>query len=161
MPTPRSRRRVLQRVGAALVSGGGLAGCLDVEPDESDGSDDSTETTHSETTDVETTTEFRTGTPPTEDAEPTAEAQALAAEERYLVSRLQNASCLLSWGTTPATASKEATIVNRSADGVVVDVTHPYWYSIEGEEADLVSEAFYLVNETGVRRTSGDEVSPC
>ncbi|WP_411966930.1 hypothetical protein [Haloferax sp. YSSS75] len=158
MPSRRSRRRVLRNVGSVLVSVVGLAGCLG---DESTGSDESTETTHSETMDLQTTTEFQTGTPQTEDAGPTVEARALAAEERYLESRLQNASCLLSWGTTATTASEEATIVSRSDDGIVVDVTHPYWYSKEGEEADIVSEAFYLVNETGVERTSGDDVSPC
>ncbi|KAB1198625.1 MULTISPECIES: hypothetical protein [Haloferax] len=159
MPSTHSRRSLLTRVGATLVSGVGLAGCLREAPETES---ESTNTTHSETTEDQTTTPAsQTEIPFAEVTDEDAEARALAAEEAYLDSRLQNASCLLSWGTTPSTASREATVVERSADGVVVDVTHPYWYSKEGEEADLVSEAFYLMNNTSVRRTSGDEVSPC
>ena len=156
MPSPRPRRRILQHVGATLVCGIGFAGCLGEGPATRG---ESTTTTHSETTEVQTTTQ--TEIPFAEVSDSDAEARALAAEEAYLESRLQNASCLLSWGTTPTTASKEAMVVERSADGIVVDVRHPYWYSKEGEEADLSSHAFYLVTETSVERTSGDDVAPC
>ncbi|KAB1193721.1 hypothetical protein GJR96_09830 [Haloferax sp. MBLA0076] len=158
MTTPRPRRRVLQRTGVALISGIGLTGCLGEAPT----GDNDTTTTHSETTKVQTATpNSETEVPLAEISDEDAKARALAAEEAYLETRLQNATCLLSWGTTPTTASKEATVVERSADGVVVDVTHPYWYGKENEEADSVSEAFYLVNETSVERTSGDDISPC
>ncbi|MGB9955979.1 hypothetical protein ACOZ4B_06270 [Haloferax prahovense] len=158
MDPPRPRRRILQRAGVALVSGIGLAGCLADEPT----GDDSPTTTHPETTGDQTATpESETAVPLAEISDEDAKARALAAEEAYLETCLQNATCLLSWGTTPTTASKEAMVVERSADGVVVDVTHPYWYGKEGEEADSSSEAFYLVTETDVERTSGDDVSPC
>ncbi|RDZ63434.1 hypothetical protein C5B90_09810 [Haloferax sp. Atlit-12N] len=158
MDPPRPRRRILQRAGVALVSGIGLAGCLADAPT----GDDSPTTTHPETTGDQTATpESETAVPLAEISDEDAKARALAAEETYLETRLQNATCLLSWGTTPTTASKEAMVVERSADGVVVDVTHPYWYGKEGEEADSSSEAFYLVTETNIERTSGDNVSPC
>ncbi|KTG27805.1 hypothetical protein [Haloferax profundi] len=157
MNPPRPRRRILQLTGVALASGIGLAGCLAEAP-----TGDSTTSTPAKTTEAQTATPAsETEVPLADVSDDDAKARALAAEEAYLEAQLQNATCLLSWGTTPTTASKEAMVVERSADGIIVDVTHPYWYGKENEEADSVSEAFYLVTETSVERTSGSDVSPC
>lgn len=159
MSSTYSRRRVLCRSSAALVIGGSLAGCLGNPPT---AADETTTTSRPETAGDQTEPpENQPDNSLSEISDEEATTRALAAEETYLQSRLQNASCLLSWGTTPTTSSEEATVVERTAEGVVVDVTHPYWYSKEGEEADLSSHAFYLVTETRIERTSGDDVAPC
>jgi hypothetical protein len=95
---------------------------------------------------------------------------ALDAEEAYLESVLSNASCLDSWGTSPTVTTEEATVVERSAAGVRVEVRHPLSYSIERTNedgtmervhADGASEATYLITENGTERLTGDTPSPC
>lgn len=92
----------------------------------------------------------------------TATERALAAERSYLRERLQNASCLADWGTTPTTVSKRATVTDRTSSGVYVEVTHPYWYSTDRTDADGGTNAMYLVTEESTRRERGETVSiPC
>ena len=92
----------------------------------------------------------------------TAKEQALNAEETYLSAHLQNASCLESWGTEPTAVSKQATVMNRTTSGVVVDVTHPYHYATtDGKHADVGSDARYLVTLNDTTRVSGDDIHPC
>ena len=91
-----------------------------------------------------------------------ARTRALAAEEQYLRDRLENASCVEGWGTNSYTGvQEEATVVNRTADGVVVDVVHPFWYGTATVDADGRSEATYLVTDDETRRLRGTDVSPC
>lgn len=88
--------------------------------------------------------------------------RALAAEEQYITEQLGNASCVDSWGLVSFTGlQKEATVTNRTSDGVYVVVRHPYVYSTEEVDADVESEAHYLVTSDDIDRISGTEVSPC
>lgn len=109
----------------------------------------------------------QTGTPePNKSTTPepneSAEERALAAEEAYLEAQLRNASCVESWGTDATVGiEEEATTVNRTEDGVYVEVTHPFWYGTDRVEADSGSTAIYLVTPESVERIRGDEVSPC
>lgn len=92
----------------------------------------------------------------------TARERALTAEERYLRTRLGNAACVDGWGTNSYTGVEaEATVRNRTSEGVSVDVVHPFWYGTETVEADGRSEATYLVTENATRRLDGTTVSPC
>ncbi|QLG63172.1 hypothetical protein [Halorarum salinum] len=91
-----------------------------------------------------------------------AKARALRAEEAYITRRFENSSCLDGWGLTGYTGiEKEAIVTDRTADGVHVEVTQPYWYSTDRDEADGGSNARYRVTPAVIRRTSGDDVSPC
>ena len=90
----------------------------------------------------------------------TARRRALAAEESYLTDHLQNASCLEDWGTTETTVSKRATVTKRTSDGVYVEVTHPYWYYTDETEADLGSDALYVVTDETTERKRGESISP-
>lgn len=46
--------------------------------------------------------------------------------------------------------------------GVIVDVTHPYHYSTNvGTNADVSSDARYLVTKNGTTRVSGEAIHPC
>ena len=90
-----------------------------------------------------------------------AEQRAIEAEESYLVEKLESASCLTGWGTEETTAQTTATVAERTAEGVVVEVTHAYWYSTDFVEADGASEARYVVTENEARRIQGDTISPC
>ncbi|HKL30089.1 MAG TPA: hypothetical protein VJ898_12605 [Natrialbaceae archaeon] len=89
--------------------------------------------------------------------------RALATEEGYLEAVFRNASCVESWGTDATVGiDREATVVNRTADGVYVEVTHPYWYGTDDNtEVDDGSNALSLVTSETVHRVRGDEVSPC
>lgn len=88
--------------------------------------------------------------------------RALGAEEAYLTERFEDASCVESWSLTSYVGiDEEATVVNRTADGVYVDVTHPLSYATDDEEADVATEATYLVTEDDVRRVGGTNVTPC
>jgi hypothetical protein len=155
-PTP-SRRTVLSAIGSSLILP--TAGCLGdaetgsapTEPTPTDASDRAT---------TETTT-TRTTVPPTVVSDTDAKERALAAEEAYLTEQLRSASCLSNWGTYPTTASKRATVADRTADGVRVEVVHPYSYSTDRSEADGASRAVYVVTADDAERVSGDTVSPC
>ena len=98
-------------------------------------------------------------------AVPIAEERALGAEERYVSSQLEDASCLGSWGTNEGTVSRAARITGVTASGLRVSVTLPYAYMTERDgqtiHADTASEAVYAVSLTGTRRVSGDTISPC
>lgn len=93
-----------------------------------------------------------------------ANARALAAEEEYLTRRLENATCLEGWDFG-GTVERRATVLDRTADTVYVEVTHPYAYGQELGRGDSVSDtgsnARYVVTAEGTRRVSGDGVSPC
>ena len=91
-----------------------------------------------------------------------ARARALAAEEAHVTQRLENASCVRDWGLTGYVGiEEEATVVERTTDGVRVSVTHPYWYSTNETEGDGGSRAVYLVTPKRVQRLNGDDVTPC
>lgn len=91
-----------------------------------------------------------------------AKERALAAEEAYITSQLENASCVESWGLTSYSGvEKEAAVTNQTAEGVYIQVTHPYWYGTEQVEADVGSDALYLVTPEEVQRLDGTHVSPC
>jgi hypothetical protein len=106
-------------------------------------------------------------------SETDAKERALQAEESYLTARLSNASCLENWGTSPTVTNEEATVVNRTQDGVLVAVKHPFSYTTVSTTddpdstltarsyADGASRARYLVTEEDARRVSGDEIRPC
>ncbi|NEU56906.1 hypothetical protein [Halorussus sp. MSC15.2] len=177
MPSTHSRRTLLRSCGLAL--GTGTAGCLggfqngDPSSDPDAPGDDATrknESTARSTTASNGSTANDTATPRTT-AEATlspdvvsdeaAKERALAAEEAFLTERLGNASCLDNWGTYPTTAHKRATVVERTADGVRVEVSHPFSYSTRRTEADGASRAVYLVTADDARRVSGDTISPC
>jgi len=88
--------------------------------------------------------------------------RALAAEEAYVTEQFGNASCVEDWGLESYTGvERAATVINRTSEGVYVEVSQPYWYSTAEVEADVGSEARYLVTENDTRRLSGTDVSPC
>ena len=90
-----------------------------------------------------------------------AEQRAIDAEETYLFERLRNASCLTGYGTMETTGQTTATVSDRTTEGVVVEVTHAYWYRTEELESDGESEARYVVTSDEARRIDGDTISPC
>ncbi|MFC4449984.1 hypothetical protein [Halorussus aquaticus] len=188
MPSTHSRRTLLRSCGLALVLG--TAGCLGGlqtgdPPGDHDASEDAATrpggSTARGTTASNGSTANDTATPRTTAAtispgtvsDEAATERALAAEEAFLTERLGNASCLDDWGTYPTTAQKRATVVERTADGVRVEVSHPFSYSTEQTEtegdsrtvslvtADGASRAVYLVTADDARRVSGDTISPC
>lgn len=144
MPSPNTRRRLLSRSALALTTI--LTGCL---------------------------TDSQSDTPSnrTELSEAEAKEQALHAEETYLERQLSNASCLDDWGTTSTTARKSATVTDQTAEGVRVEVVHPYWFTETRTEEgsnksykshmDGGSHAQYLVAPEDIERLSGDPLSPC
>jgi len=161
MPSGPSRRTVLRSCG--LLLGFGAAGCLDVTPGESDSDAGSTATTDDATTAAPTTdaTSPPETVAPAEVPDSEAKERAFAAEEAYLTERLEAADCLQNWGATASTASEDATVVERNADGVRVNVRHPYWYSTERVDADTRSIARYLVDAERAERLYGSDVDPC
>lgn len=92
---------------------------------------------------------------------PNATDRALTAEEAFVSERLANASCLESWGTDPTVVDREATVADRTRDGVEVNVTQPYWYATERDEADDASRARFVVTRNDTERLDGDDVTPC
>lgn len=91
-----------------------------------------------------------------------AKEQALDAEEAYITEQFEDAPCVESWSLTSFVGiEEEASVLNRTADGVYVDVTHPLSYATDEEEADVKTEATYLVTPDAVRRVSGTNASPC
>lgn len=91
-----------------------------------------------------------------------AQRQALASEQAYLQSQLEQASCLTSSGTSETTGRNQASVVGRSVDGLTVQVSHQYWYSTERISADAFSEAVYVVGVDSVRRVRGEPLNlPC
>ncbi|PSQ13856.1 hypothetical protein BRD02_11350 [Halobacteriales archaeon QS_8_69_73] len=92
----------------------------------------------------------------------TATDRALAAEEEYIETRLEGAACVDGWGFEDYGGWGEtATALNRSDGGVYVAVRHPFWYSTVELDADIGTEATYLVTADDARRVGGTEVSPC
>lgn len=93
----------------------------------------------------------------------TAITRALCAEERYLRQQLQQANCVDSWGAYDAGGSpdEEGTVVNRTSNGIYVDVQHPYWWGNSEVSDDSFSTATYLVIGNRTRRVSGRAVEPC
>lgn len=130
-----------------------LAGCVTAP---GVGTDPATTTTTTETTQTTQTTI-------TQDvvSEEDAKNRALRAEETFLTTTLGNATCLDDWGTTASTTHEEATVLNRTSDGVIVEVTHPYWYTKGSTHADGGSHARYLVTPDETGRLEGSDVHPC
>ena len=161
MPSTHSRGTVLALCGAGAALG--AAGCLGTSSTDpsADSETQSPSSTSSNSTEPDGTTTDRTTVPPSVVSGGEAKKRALAAEERYLKDRLSDASCLQNWGTTPTTSSERATVIDRTAKGVHVEVQHPYWYSTDRSEAGLASTAEYVVAADEVRRVEGSTVSPC
>ena len=92
----------------------------------------------------------------------TATDRALAAEEAYIETRLESATCVDgrgfenygAWGET-------ATALNRSDGGVYVAVGRLFRYATAELDADVGTEATYLVTADDARWVGGTEVSPC
>ena len=98
----------------------------------------------------------------TELGDESARERALSAEEAFITQQLENAPCVEGWGLTEyGGIAKDAVIENRTADGVYVEVTHPYWYGTEQDEVDGGTTARYLVTAENVQRIDGDKLNPC
>jgi hypothetical protein len=80
--------------------------------------------------------------------------RALNAENAYVSARLENASCIDDWSFTQYFAEQNATVLNRTERGVVVEVTRPFSWTDDGLVTDAVSNPRYLVNETETVRLS-------
>lgn len=91
----------------------------------------------------------------------TATDRALTAETDYVRSRLENATCLQSWGIGEYTMDATATVIARGSEGVRVEVQRPYSYSTDDSIVDTATHATYLVGETETQRLSGERVDPC
>lgn len=97
--------------------------------------------------------------------------RALEAETSYVSARLENASCLRSWGIGEYTTNAEATVLDRTERGVIVEAQRPYSWEknaspVDGASnarsvADLVSNARYLVTANDTVRQSGPSIDPC
>lgn len=149
-----------------LLLGLSLAGCLGVgDATERGGTQTGVDTPNQTATPTDIHTADRTASPtetPTAPSDTDAEERALAAEEEYITDRLENAACVNSWGLTDYGGIPEnATVSERSEDGVTVEVTHPYWYGTDSKEVDAGTRAEYLVTEESVQRVDGDELEPC
>ena len=155
MSSTYSRRTVLSYCTA--VFGLGTAGCLG----DLSGDADATTTRNATTGPTQSTTLDRTTVPAAAISDDDAKERALVAEKEYLVGQLKDAPCLDNWGTYPTTASKRATVADRTPEGVRVKVVHPYSYSTDRSEVDGASRADYLVTTDEERRADGDTVSPC
>ncbi|MCF2207356.1 hypothetical protein KI372_08590 [Halobacterium salinarum] len=144
MSEARTRRRLLSSVALAVAAG--LTGC----------------STHRQPDTAPNGTSL---------TDSTAKERALAAEAEYLRSELSGARCLDSWGTSATAVRKNATVTNRTADGVRVAVVHPYWSTESWTEpasnrshkthTDGGSHAHYLVTPATVERVDGDSLAPC
>lgn len=108
-----------------------------------------------------TTTMVDSTVAPSDLSDSTAKERALNTEEAYLSARLRNASCLRSWGTAPTTGTANATVVNRTSEGVIVEAHHPYSYATNSSHADGLSHARYLITPTNSTRLSGNQIEPC
>lgn len=163
MPSISPRRDVLHL--CAVAFGLGTAGCLGDSPNENGFHETTTRdstTPQSTATHTQSTTFERATIATAEISDTDAKERALTAEEEYLTEQLQNASCLTDWGTSPTTMGERATITKRSADGVYVEVVHPYSYSTEQTAADGGSTALYRVTATSIDRMRGEGFSiPC
>ena len=138
MPSSKLRRKVLLNAGVILTAG--LSGCGSI-------------------TKPECLTDWKTDVQLSDE---NAREMALEAEKSHLESELRDAECLNSWGTDGSVTPKEADAVCRSADGIHVDVVHPYWTSREEDDVlDTASDARYVVNEEETERVGGDAISPC
>ena len=125
--------------------------------------------TAAQTTTTPTPTTTTTITPPptispSKISDREAGSRALRAEKTYLVTHLQNTSCLDSWGTGAYLAAPNATVEDRNATGVFVDVIHPYSFTVDDGAADGWTEATYFVTETNTTRLTGHNITdttPC
>lgn len=94
-----------------------------------------------------------------------AQQRALHAEETYVAAQLETASCLDDWGANEGAATAHAAATGVTPLGIRVAVQLPYAYRVEtdGEPtfADTASQAVYDVTLFGIRRVSGDEITPC
>lgn len=91
-----------------------------------------------------------------------AKERALTAEERYLRTRLEDATCVETWSLTSFVGLEQsATVTSRTSESVTVEVSHPYSFSSAERDADVGTEARYLVTPTETKRVDGTEVSPC
>ena len=113
--------RLRKALLAVVVSSITLAGCANL----TGGQPTPGEPTTAATTTATTSTTARSTIAPSELSDSVAKDRALSAEEAYLSAHLANASCLEDWRTTPTTMKEEATVMNRTETGVIVDVTHP------------------------------------
>lgn len=87
--------------------------------------------------------------------------RALEAETHYVSARLQNASCLHSWGIGEYTTEADARVINWTSRGVVIQVQRPYSWEKNTSIADLSSEARYIVTDNKTVRMSGSSITPC
>ena len=161
MSSPYTRRRFLSSSGIGLVTI--LTGCL-TNSNYDAPANRTTSSTAQETSDGQTVASAVLS-----DAE--AKERALHTEENYLERQFSSASCLDEWGTTATTVRKSATVTDRTAEGVRVEVIHPFWFMETWTEAgsnrayqshaDGGSHAQYLVTPETIKRLSGDSLSPC
>jgi hypothetical protein len=56
---------------------------------------------------------------------------------------------------------ERATVTERTAEGVHVEVTHPYSYSTEDTAADGGSNALYVITSERFERVCGATMTPC
>jgi hypothetical protein len=90
-----------------------------------------------------------------------AKERALQAESQYIRTQLEGADCLHSWDDS-STIEEQATVTQRTGEGVYVDVVSPYAISrTEDSVGDTASEATYIVRPDETERIAGDDVSPC
>ncbi|WP_224270498.1 hypothetical protein [Haloprofundus salinisoli] len=156
MPLSSARRDALRVCGVVL--GLGIAGCTQTTPTDAAGN----QSARDESSVGDPSTTEPTAVPASVVSDEEAKERALEAEKAHITEQLENASCVSGWGpTAPTGVEKRAVVIDRTADGVHVEVTHPYWYSTDDTEADVGSDARYAVTDETVRRVSGDDVAPC
>lgn len=84
---------------------------------------------------------------------------ALRYEETFIRRHLRNASGISSFSVGPATVTEQAVVVNRTVQGVYVEVLQPYSYEYPEGVADLSTRALYFINESLIERRQGTAVN--
>jgi hypothetical protein len=89
--------------------------------------------------------------------------RALSAEHEFVTGRLTEAPCVERGRASDYENDVDewATVLNRSEGAVRLQVSLPYSYNTEGEHADRVNRAVYVVTENDTRRLDGDSVVEC
>lgn len=83
---------------------------------------------------------------------------ALDYEAAYVHNQLRNEMGVRDFEVPGGPSSQRATIVNKTSQGMYVEIQVPYYYSKGQAEVDGVSKATYLVNTSEIRRVRGTNI---
>lgn len=97
--------------------------------------------------------------PPEEIREEVVLERAYEYETAWLENAIRGMDCRVSdLALTGTTATAEQEVLNRSAEGAYIRVSHPFGYQAGSSHVDGATEAIYYVSQDRIVRVSGDEV---